>query len=113
MRVANILLCHMTQIQPNVVRFYGVFEATSGIYLCTEYVEDGSLDVFLKECDPQVITPAILTNMAAQTAHGLLYLSNKQIVHRDIAGRKNQSLFNELIAKKHETLWFIQQHNNT
>ncbi|XP_067122135.1 ephrin type-A receptor 4-A-like isoform X2 [Centruroides vittatus] len=71
---------------PNVIYLQGVVTKTNPVMIITEYIENGSLDTFLRANDGkfQVIQ---LVGMLRGIAAGMQYLSETNYVHRDLAAR--------------------------
>ncbi|KAK4337194.1 hypothetical protein RND71_043293 [Anisodus tanguticus] len=61
---------------PNVIYLQGVVTKSNPIMIITEYMENGSLDTFLR-----------LVSMMRGIAYGMQYLSEINYVHRDLAAR--------------------------
>ena len=75
---------------PHVVRFYGLFRDHPGndIYLITEYVEQGSLDIFLGLASTrETLQTEGLIWRSLSVAAGMRYLEAREIEHRDLAAR--------------------------
>jgi len=71
---------------PNIVLFLGIFTESTTKYIITEYLPMGSLDKFL-QLKGKDVNLAGLISMATDAAKGLLYLSQRKIIHRDLALR--------------------------
>ena len=79
---------------PNVIYLEGVVTKSNPIMIVTEYMENGSLDTFLRNNDGK-FTVIQLVGMMRGIAAGMHYLSDMGYVHRDLAARNtlvNQSL---------------------
>ena len=76
----------------NIVHYYGSFEDKDNYYLVLEYVPNGSLqdkinkhmECFKYPFKVELIKEDIIINIFKQLLNGLIYLHNKNIIHRDI-----------------------------
>ncbi|KAM6434516.1 ephrin type-A receptor 8 isoform 2-T2 [Liasis olivaceus] len=71
---------------PNVIHLEGVVTKSKLIMIVTEYMENGSLDSFLRKHDGQ-FTVLQLVVMLRGISAGMRYLSDLGYVHRDLAAR--------------------------
>ncbi|CAH1775983.1 unnamed protein product, partial [Owenia fusiformis] len=71
---------------PNVIYLEGVVTKSNPIMIVTEYMENGSLDSFLRNNDGK-FTSIQLVGMLRGIAAGMRYLSEMGYVHRDLAAR--------------------------
>ncbi|XP_076358447.1 ephrin type-A receptor 4-like isoform X2 [Tachypleus tridentatus] len=82
---------------PNVIFLQGVVTKSNPVMIITEYMENGSLDTFLRANDGkfQVIQ---LVGMLRGISAGMQYLSEMSYVHRDLAAR-NVLVNSSLVCK--------------
>ncbi|XP_076315246.1 ephrin type-A receptor 4-like isoform X2 [Tachypleus tridentatus] len=82
---------------PNVIYLQGVVTKSNPVMIITEFMENGSLDTFLRANDGkfQVIQ---LVGMLRGIAVGMQYLSEMSYVHRDLAAR-NVLVNSSLVCK--------------
>ncbi|CAL9691778.1 unnamed protein product [Knipowitschia caucasica] len=71
---------------PNVVHLEGVVTRGKPVMIVIEYMENGSLDAFLRKHDGQ-FTVIQLVGMLRGVAAGMRFLSEMGYVHRDLAAR--------------------------
>uniref|UniRef100_A0A8D2P1H9 Ephrin type-A receptor 8 n=1 Tax=Zosterops lateralis melanops TaxID=1220523 RepID=A0A8D2P1H9_ZOSLA len=71
---------------PNVIHLEGVVTRSKLVMIVTEYMENGSLDTFLRKHDGQ-FTIIQLVGMLRGIGAGMRYLSDLGYVHRDLAAR--------------------------
>uniref|UniRef100_A0A8C3AED1 Ephrin type-A receptor 7 n=1 Tax=Cyclopterus lumpus TaxID=8103 RepID=A0A8C3AED1_CYCLU len=71
---------------PNVIRLEGVVTQSKPAMIITEYMENSSLDSFLRRHDGQ-FTIIQLVGLLRGIAAGMTYLSDLGYIHRDLAAR--------------------------
>jgi Eph receptor B1 len=71
---------------PNVIYLQGVVTRSNPVMIITEYMENGSLDTFLRANDGKFQTIQLI-GMLRGIAAGMSYLSDMNYVHRDLAAR--------------------------
>ncbi|XP_071002465.1 ephrin type-A receptor 6-like, partial [Oncorhynchus clarkii lewisi] len=71
---------------PNIIRLEGVVTKSRPVMIVVEYMENGSLDSFLRQHDGH-FTVVQLVGMLHGVASGMTYLSDLGYVHRDLAAR--------------------------
>ncbi|CAH8599784.1 unnamed protein product [Heterobilharzia americana] len=79
----------MTKINhPNLVSFIGlVYEPDDAVYLVTEYLANGSLLTYLHSRTRDEITELTKLKFSIDVCRGLVYLEERDFIHRDIAAR--------------------------
>ncbi|XP_069776469.1 ephrin type-A receptor 5-like isoform X2 [Narcine bancroftii] len=82
---------------PNIIHLEGVVTKSKPVMIVTEYMENGSLDTFLKKNDGK-FTVIQLVGMLRGIASGMRYLSDMGYVHRDLAAR-NILVNSNLVSK--------------
>ncbi|NXQ30557.1 EPHA8 protein, partial [Alaudala cheleensis] len=82
---------------PNVIHLEGVVTRSKLVMIVTEYMENGSLDTFLRKHDGQ-FTIIQLVGMLRGIGAGMRYLSDLGYVHRDLAAR-NILINSNLVCK--------------
>uniref|UniRef100_A0A3Q4MXU5 Ephrin type-A receptor 7 n=1 Tax=Neolamprologus brichardi TaxID=32507 RepID=A0A3Q4MXU5_NEOBR len=82
---------------PNVIRLEGVVTHSKPVMIITEYMENGSLDSFLRRHDGQ-FTIIQLVGLLRGIAAGMTYLSDLGYIHRDLAAR-NVLVNSNLVCK--------------
>ncbi|XP_059131121.1 ephrin type-A receptor 5 isoform X9 [Peromyscus eremicus] len=82
---------------PNIIHLEGVVTKSKPVMIVTEYMENGSLDTFLKKNDGQ-FTVIQLVGMLRGITAGMKYLSDMGYVHRDLAAR-NILINSNLVCK--------------
>uniref|UniRef100_A0A6Q2Z371 Ephrin type-A receptor 7 n=1 Tax=Esox lucius TaxID=8010 RepID=A0A6Q2Z371_ESOLU len=71
---------------PNVIHLEGVVTRSKPVMIITEYMENGSLDSFLRRHDGQ-FTIIQLVGVLRGIAAGMTYLADLGYIHRDLAAR--------------------------
>ncbi|XP_036386242.1 ephrin type-A receptor 8 [Megalops cyprinoides] len=71
---------------PNVIHLEGVVTRSKPVMIITEYMENGSLDSFLRRHDGQ-FTIIQLVGLLRGIAAGMKYLADLGYIHRDLAAR--------------------------
>merc|ERR1719175_35622 len=82
---------------PNVIFLQGVVTKAQPTMIITEYMENGSLDTFLRANDGKFQVMQ-LVGMMRGIAYGMQYLAEMTYVHRDLAAR-NVLVNSQLVCK--------------
>lgn len=74
---------------------YGIYDDPyQGKFIVMEFMEERSLDKFLQIKKSEIKLKALI-DFCSQVSLGMIYLSSKLIIHRDLAARF-QIFFNEI-----------------
>ncbi|VDK83244.1 unnamed protein product [Litomosoides sigmodontis] len=71
----------------NVIRLIGVVTKKEPVMIVIEYMENGSLDQFLRKNDNGILSLVQIVDMLRGISAGMKYLTEKGFVHRDLAAR--------------------------
>ena len=86
------ILCSLQH--PNIVRLLGLFRRSDETFMVMEYVALGSLQSLLRKQNELSIEDKL--NMIITGCRGMVYLEQKNIIHRDISAR------NLLVTKEND-----------
>ena len=67
---------------PNLVKLIGISVDEMPFYIITEFLEKGSLFVYLRSRDKSVIQKSHLAAFAQDVCNGMAYLEQRDLVHR-------------------------------
>lgn len=65
----------------------GVCTREAPYFIITEFMANGNLLDFLRNCNRDEVHPIILMYMAVQVSFGMEYLESRNFIHRDLYGR--------------------------
>ncbi len=91
--IGSEIACLSTVSHPNLVQFYGVYQAQNKNYLVMEFCEGGDLEKFLR-ANPNT-SWATRWQWALQLSQGLAHVHHQGILHRDLKAK------NVLIDRHH------------
>ena len=77
-------MIHESLNHPNILKCYGSFEDDERFYLILEYTPDGDLYKNLRAQENKKFTEEKASNIIYQILLSLVYLNDKNILHRDI-----------------------------
>lgn len=69
---------------PNIVQYRGYARTSTSLYIILEYCENGSLSAIIKKFGR--IPESLVGLYTLQVLHGLQYLHDQGVIHRDIKG---------------------------
>ncbi|XP_062511468.1 discoidin domain-containing receptor 2-like [Corticium candelabrum] len=71
---------------PNIIGFYGIVQEVNPPYLIIELMENGALDLFLRQVQDRRRL-GVLLKYVKDVVAGMAYLSQRKFIHRDLAAR--------------------------
>ncbi|RIB24792.1 kinase-like domain-containing protein [Gigaspora rosea] len=81
--IDELMLLRKVCYHPHVIQFYGVTKVSSGFYMVLQFADGGNLREYLRRSFIQLQWTNKLC-IAKEIAHGLMFLHNHDIVHRDL-----------------------------
>ncbi|KAM9324562.1 ephrin type-B receptor 5-like [Gastrophryne carolinensis] len=69
---------------PNIVRLEGAVTRSRPVMILTEYMENGELDAYLRQCEGG-LSALQMVSMLRGVASGMRYLSERNYIHRNMA----------------------------
>lgn len=72
---------------PNLVQLLGVCTREPPFYIITEFMPNGNLLDFLRNCNRAEVDAVVLMYMATQVSAAMEYLEARSFIHRDLAAR--------------------------
>ena len=82
----------------NVIKLEGVVTQSNPLMIVTEYMENGSLDQFLRLNESKGLKLTQMIKILKDVASGMKYLSDMNYIHRDLAAR-NILINKDLVCK--------------
>jgi len=82
----------------NVIKLEGVVTQSNPFMIVTEYMENGSLDQFLRLNESKGLKLTQMIKILKDVASGMKYLSDMNYIHRDLAAR-NILINKDLVCK--------------
>lgn len=70
----------------NIVKYIGSFKTRSHLYIILEFMENGALSSHIKPTKFGAFPESLVAVYIQQVLHGLTYLHEQGVVHRDIKG---------------------------
>ena len=78
----QISILKMLKDSSHIIKFYGLVEYADGLYLVTEWAKFGTLQIYYQNHGPLKWNKRL--EFALDITHGLSFLHNSEILHRDI-----------------------------